>query len=180
MGAVKTYAEHYTVEEWTQWQDKWELIEGMPYCMIPTHSFRHQDINGKIYAEFLNEFKKKSCKHCKVVLPIDWQVTEDTVVQPDLLIICKPFFGKRLTEVPKAIFEILSPSTKQKDRTVKFDLYQAQKVKHYTMVDPETESVEIFTLGEDGLYQKAESGPEFTYTFDDCQITIDFRKIWED
>jgi Uma2 family endonuclease len=180
MGAAKTYTEHYTVAEWEHWKDQWELIDGMPYSMSTSPSGRHQLLATLIGTELTIAIRNKKCKKCKVYQPVDWQISEDTVVQPDLIVLCKPFPGARLLEAPAAIFEILSPSTKNKDRTAKFDLYQSQKVRHYTIVDPETETVEIYTLGEDGLYQKPETGPEFTYTFDDCKVLLDFRKVWED
>lgn len=180
MGAAKTYAERYTIANWEQWKDQWELIGGMPYNMSPMPSIRHQDINGKLYALFLDGLRKENCRNCKVMLPIDWEIAEDTVVQPDLMVICKPFLGKRLTISPTAVFEILSPSTQQKDRTVKFELYQAQQVKYYTMVDPEAETVEIYTIGENGFYVKSEAGPEVTYIFDDCRVAIHFPSIWEE
>jgi len=180
MNGAFQYTEHYTVAEWELWLDRWELINGMPYCMSPAPNTRHQRISVVIIRELENALARKKCKKCKLYQPIDWQIDDDTVVQPDLLIFCRPMPIERLTEAPEAIFEILSPSTKKKDRTVKFDLYQSQKVKYYTMVNPETETVEIYTLGGDGLYQPANSGPVFTYTFDDCKIAIDFQKVWED
>jgi Uma2 family endonuclease len=180
MGAAQKYTEHYTVEEWAQWKDRWELIDGLPFCMSPAPSGRHQRISVLIATELTNAIRKKGCRKCKVYHPVDWQISDDTVVEPDLIVLCQPFTGARLFQAPAAVFEILSPSTKKKDRTIKFDLYQSQKVKHYTMVDPETETVEIFTLGPDGQYQKAETGTEFLYTFDDCQVLLDFRMVWED
>jgi Uma2 family endonuclease len=180
MGAAKTYAERYTIATWEHWKDQWELIDGMPYNMSPVPSIRHQDINGKLYASLLAGLRTQQCRDCKVMLPIDWEIAEDTVVQPDLLVICKPFLGKRLTVLPSAVFEILSPSTQIKDRTVKFELYQSQRVPYYTLVDPDTEKVEIYSLGEDGSYSQAESGPEFTYSFNGCRVSIDFSQIWEE
>ena len=180
MKALKNYTEHYTVAEWQNWKDRWELINGLPYCMSPAPNNRHQLLANLIGTELTNAIRKEKCRKCKVSLPIDWQIDDDTVVQPDLHVFCKPMPAGMLTKAPEAVFEILSPSTKNKDRTVKFDLHQSQKVKYYTMVNPETETVEIYTLGGDGLYQPANSGPVFTYTFDDCKIAIDFQKVWED
>jgi len=177
--AARIYASHYTVAEWERWQDQWELIEGVPYCMSPAPSNRHQEINGLLYAEILRLMKTKPCAKCKVFIPIDWQISEDTVVQPDVLVICEPIKGIRLTFPPEAIFEILSPSTRKKDKTEKFELYQSQKVKYYTLVDPETEEVEIFTLGPEGFYQKVDFNSTYSFEFGECKVEIDFKSIWE-
>jgi len=177
--AARIYASHYTVAEWESWQEQWELIEGVPYCMNPAPSIRHQQICLSISSLILEKLKNKICKKCKVFIPIDWQISEDTVVQPDVLVICEPIKGIRLTFPPEAIFEILSPSTRKKDKTEKFELYQSQKVKYYTLVDPETEEVEIFTLGPEGFYQKVDFNSTYSFEFGECKVEIDFKSIWE-
>jgi Uma2 family endonuclease len=146
--------------------------------MSPAPSKKHQRINLLIGYELESELRKLNCKQCKVYIPIDWEISADTVVQPDILVECYSKEGLT-TPIPVAIFEVLSPSTKNKDRTVKFDLYQAQKVKQYTLLDPENETVEIYTLGPDDLYQKEDSSLNFTYTFGNCNVLLDFRKVWE-
>lgn len=177
--AAKTYASHYTISEWERWLDQWEIIDGVPYCMNPAPSARHQNINLNIASNLREGLKKRPCKRSKVYLPIDWQISDDTLVQPDVLVVCKPILGKRLTEAPEAVFEILSESTQKKDRTEKFDLYKAQKVKYYTMVNPEGELVEIFILDENGVYRLVDFDSVFSYKFSECEVELDFREIWE-
>lgn len=177
--AAKIYASHYTVAEWERWQDQWELIDGVPYCMSPAPTAKHQNVNLNIASILREGLKSKPCKKCKVYIPIDWQISDDTVVQPDVMVLCKPILGKRLTEAPEAVFEILSDSTQKKDRTEKFDLYQSQKVKYYTMVNPATEQVEIFVLDEIGFYQPRDFNSNFVYRFGECEVELDFTQIWE-
>jgi Uma2 family endonuclease len=80
---------------------------------------------------------------------------------------------------PAVIFEILSPSTRQKDQTVKFDLYQEQKVPYYIMVDPETETYEVYELDSSGHYQRQELDHIFTFQLEGCDVELDFRLIWD-
>jgi hypothetical protein len=47
------------------------------------------------------------------------------------------------------------------------------------MINSDSNTVEIYTTGENGLYSEADTCPEFTYTFDDCKISIDLRLVWE-
>ena len=49
--------------------------------------------------------------------------------------------------------EILSPSTAEKDVTIKFDLYEEVGVKEYWMVYPDLNLVDVFVLDERGKYQ---------------------------
>jgi Uma2 family endonuclease len=48
---------------------------------------------------------------------------------------------------PDLVIEILSPSTAERDRTVKLKLYQRQGVGEYWIVDPETKTVEVWAAG---------------------------------
>ncbi|MFC1463327.1 MAG: Uma2 family endonuclease [Candidatus Brachytrichaceae bacterium NZ_4S206] len=55
---------------------------------------------------------------------------------------------------PDLIVEVLSPSTEQIDRTIKFEDYAAHGVSEYWLVEPETETVEQYVLSQ-GRYELA-------------------------
>jgi Uma2 family endonuclease len=61
---------------------------------------------------------------------------------------------------PDLVVEVLSPSTEQTDRTIKFEDYAAHGVGEYWIIDPETESVEQYTLAGERyeLVMKSRSG----------------------
>jgi hypothetical protein len=82
---TRLYAGHHTVAEWERWQDQWELIDGAPYCMSPAPSSLHQRFSVQMVTELQIEFRKRNCGKCKVYIPIDWQISDDTVVQPDVM-----------------------------------------------------------------------------------------------
>jgi Uma2 family endonuclease len=173
---LKKYSVHYTISDWEQWQDRWELIDGLPYSMSPAPTLNHQNVNGAIYAQ-LRE-KLSTCDNCSAFLPIDWQINDDTVVQPDVSVVCQKVTGKRLFIPPTVVFEVLSPSTKDKDQNEKFDLYQASKVKYYIMVDPDNRSFEIFKK-EKGIFQKQFASSIFEFDLDECKVNFDFSMIWD-
>jgi len=50
--------------------------------------------------------------------------------------------------LPRAIFEVLSPSTAYKDKTAKRSLYERSGVREYYLADPIMKIVEKFTLVE--------------------------------
>jgi Uma2 family endonuclease len=145
--------------------------------MTPLPSFEHQDVNTKILVQLSN--KLDACQHCKAIMFIDWKIKEDTVVQPDVSVICKPNFGKFLNVTPALIFEIISPSTAQKDRFVKYELYQEAKVKYYVLVDIVQKAVEVFELNEDEyeLVSKL-STDNFLFHLEACQLNFEFSGIW--
>lgn len=177
MGQVAfEYASHYTIAEWENWQDQWELIHGQPYCMSPAPNMNHQRVSKRITRELDKDLDK--CGKCESFLPIDWQISEDTVVQPDISIVCKDLNGKRLHSAPMAIFEVLSLSTKKKDRTTKFNLYESQRVTYYVLVDPDDESVEFYRLNSEGKYEKQDSGSVLRFDFEGCEVVLDMGKVW--
>ena len=109
---------HYTYKDYILWEGKWELIHGFPYAMTPAPGLKHQRLSHKIAYQL--EGLLKECSQCNAYLPVDWQISEDTVVQPDNLVICgENKESEKLTITPVIVFEILSPATKRKDRVVK-------------------------------------------------------------
>jgi Uma2 family endonuclease len=72
---------------------------------------------------------------------IDIKVAEDTILQPDALVVCNEII-KPFLDFPAAIVvEVLSPSTAIKDRNNKFYIYQSQKIPYYIIVDTDKNEV---------------------------------------
>lgn len=168
---------HYTYDDYMLWEGRWELIEGIPYAMTPSPNFRHQRISH-IIARLLDE-ALDNCNLCQGVLPVDWIVAEDTIVQPDNMVICYQPAGNFLTRAPALIFEILSASTAQKDRNIKFSIYEREGVSYYCIVDPENDVAKIYLL-QAGRYIKQLDATDESVEFDlgICRIDFDFSRIW--
>ena len=81
---------------------------------------------------------------------VEFPDTEEGV-QPDILFIARErldIIGEDwIIGAPDLVIEILSPSTAKRDRTLKLNLYQRQGVAEYWIVDPETNSVEVWAAG---------------------------------
>jgi Uma2 family endonuclease len=71
----------YTVSDYEQWEGRWELIDGIPFAMSPLPNTKHQWINSNIIYELKSALKE--CNGCRAYMPIDWRISDDTVVQPD-------------------------------------------------------------------------------------------------
>ena len=182
MGALKT--EHafprYTYKEYLKWEDKWELIDGYPYMMAPAPTIEHQSISFKIAKEL--DFMLENCSLCQALLPVDWKINDETVVQPDNLVIChKPKNKNYITKAPKIIFEVLSKSTAKKDTGIKFELYESEGVNYYIIVDPDEKIAKAYELKE-GRYIKMGDFSDEKIKFDisTCkkQLTFNMKKIW--
>jgi Uma2 family endonuclease len=169
---------HYTYEDYARWEGRWEIINGIPYAMSPTPTKKHQRLSHKI--AFQLERLLEHCPRCKAYLPVDWQITDDTVVQPDNFVVCdENGEDEKLVVPPVLVFEILSPSTSRNDRILKYQLYQEAGVKYYCIVDPETNSAEVFII-RNSEYEKLDEFKEGKITFDlgPCSIAFDFAVLF--
>ena len=177
MSIAEKYRPSYTYEDYCQWEGRWELIEGMPYAMSPLPVPDHQRASLKLCILF--EEALTDCKKCKVYPPLDWKISSDTIVQPDVLIVCKKIEKKYLDFPPILVSEVLSPATASKDRGEKMELYRMQKVKYYCIVDVQFKKIEIYELL-DNFYQPPSVNPEnFVFTFGNCKALLSFEDIWE-
>jgi Uma2 family endonuclease len=181
MGAVKLEEiPRYTYEDYKHWSDKWEIIFGIAYAMSPAPMIKHQSVSANI-AWQLKELLQ-DCSHSKALLPVDWKIAQDTIVQPDNLVIChKPTHDAYISKAPKIIFEILSKSTASKDTNLKYKLYESEAVEYYIIVNPDDCIAKVYKL-KDGTYKKIYDATDKMVEFElkECSsyISFDFAKIW--
>ncbi len=171
---------HYTYDDWVQWEGKWELIEGIPFAMSPAAVPKHQQISAELISEFIFSLRKVKCKTCRVYSPIDFKISEDIILEPDILIVCDEIKKNYLDFPPVLVIEILSPSTALKDRNTKFQIYQQQKIKYYLIIDVNIESIEVYELIND-TYKLHSLNDHELFEFklhDSCNITPDLKSIW--
>lgn len=170
----------YTYDDYVTWEGKWELIDGVAFNMAPSPRVRHQEISWNITAEFKKLMKE--CKLCGAYMEVDYKISQDTIISPDVLISCETTLDAvNVTHTPQLVCEVASPSTKKRDRTLKFDLYEKQKILYYMIVDAEFNGVEIWKLDKEGSYQLDYESQDGNYELDikDCKININIKNFWE-
>lgn len=164
---------------WLHWECKWELIEGHPIATSPTPIPAHQIVVAELITEFTLSLRKSGCKHCRVYDPLDYKIADDTILVPDVLIICGEVKKKYLDFPPALVVEILSPSTALRDRHTKYQYYQQQGIPYYLIVDVEQKKIEIYALA-DGEYQLQDRGSECQFNFsNDCSVTPQLDAVFD-
>ncbi|MYK89504.1 MAG: Uma2 family endonuclease, partial [Acidobacteria bacterium] len=87
--------------------------------------------------------------------PFDVVLSNTDVVQPDLLFVSNArahvVTAANVQGAPDLVVEILSPSTAERDRTLKRRLYARHGVSEYWIVDTEARSVAVLLLREGGF-----------------------------
>lgn len=176
MCAVKAI-EHYGYDDYCHWEGKWELIAGAPIAMTPSPVINHQAIS----ANTLFELKKSigQCERCMVLMKEDWKISDDTVVRPDVVLICDEPNDKYITRAPEIIVEVISKTTAKRDEIFKFEIYEKEKVPFYIIVYPDDCKAKLYKL-ENNKYSKQGDFCKETYRFNGttCQALIDFDAVF--
>lgn len=87
--------------------------------------------------------------------PLDWQPDARNSIQPDLLVVRRRDVGPRSIRRPLLLaVEILSPTTRRRDQSLKRRVYEEAGVVSYWMFDPEVPSLVVCELVE-GRYVEA-------------------------
>src|SRR5215210_7076380 len=126
MSLAKKYIPHYTYDDWVYWEGCWELIEGVPISMSPAPMPEHQRVAAALRMELMLSLRKSKCKHCKAYDPLDYKISENTIFEPDVLLVCGPINKSYLDFPPALIIEVLSKATEEKDRGIKYDYYERE------------------------------------------------------
>jgi Uma2 family endonuclease len=174
------YLPNYTYDDYKNWKGDWELIYGVPYAMSPAPNITHQEINSNIMYELKTKLKK--CKECRALPEVDWKISSETVVRPDSLVVCKlQKKGAYLSQTPTIIFEVLSPSTKAKDRNFKSLLYSQYGVRYYILVEPMGEFAEVYRLDNSKYRLQGEfRDEEYTFELDKgCSFDFSFKEVFD-
>ena len=170
---------NYTYTDYIHWEGEWELIDGAPVSMAPASMKIHQRLAAEIFMA-LNFGLEEECSGCEILYEMDWKVSEETLLRPDIVLACEDENEAYLSKAPNIIVEILSPSTAKKDETIKFDIYEREGVQYYILVYPYDLKAKVYSL-KDGRYVKVRDFTHEELTFDDitCSISLNFAQVFK-
>ena len=122
---------------------RYELIDGA-LIVTPAPARRHQRMVGELHL-----LLRASCPpELEVLLaPYDVRLADDTVLQPDLLVARRADTTERnLPLAPLLAVEVLSPSTRHIDLSLKRARYEAAGCASYWVLDPASPSLVAWEL----------------------------------
>ena len=180
----------YTLEDYYALPDhvRAELIDGNLILMESPSSI-HQILVNRICYSLTSYIDTHKGKCMAIPSPMDVQLDcdEKTMLEPDVLVVCdrSKIIHRCVYGAPDFIVEILSPSTKRKDMTLKLTKYWNAGVREYWVVDPDRKKIITYC-------QPREENRGFDYDvalygFDDVvpvgifsgRCMIDFKEIYE-
>lgn len=185
MGLAKLKsAKLYTPEDYLEFEresdSRHEFLDGEIYSMAG-ESLSHSRVCMNLAREIGNKLKGKSCEALSPNMKVR-TTTASLFSYPDLTIVCgEPQFHDRKKDVltnPKVIFEVLSPSTADYDRTTKFQRYRMgnETLTDYILVSQDYCFVEHFSKQADGnwIYQSLSELSDFLrITTIDCELSLE-------
>lgn len=155
-----------------------ELIDGQIYYMAPP-SRTHQRITIEL-STIINNYIKSNNGPCEVdVAPFAVFLNKDdkNYVEPDISVICDKdkLTDKGCVGAPDWIVEIVSPSSRRMDYSIKLFKYRTAGVREYWIVDQEKNRIIVYDLENEDMNE---------YTFNDFvktgiypDLAIDFRSL---
>ena len=172
--------ERYTYADYQQ------LSEGAPYELIhghlvmsPSPTVQHQRLVRRLN-RVLDEHVQSSDAGGEVFFaPMDVHLSDDTVVQPDVLYVsgerADRIGEQKINGAPDLIMEVVSPSTSHRDVFDKKRLYEETEVLEYWIADPDSETVEVHALTDEGLSlheRHVETGPAASALLDGFAVDL--------
>jgi Uma2 family endonuclease len=144
-----TYADYLALDD----GQRYEVVAG-ELLVTPAPVPRHQLVVGDLH--FLLSAWVRPRKVGRVLLaPTDVVLSDTDVVQPDVLFISRArlaIVGDRAIEAaPDLVLEVLSPSTRSRDRGPKLAAYARHGVVEHWLVDPDALWVEVRRRSSEGL-----------------------------
>ena len=147
----------YTYAEYLLWkfEERVELLKGKLFKMSAP-SINHQRISGRLFVKMYSYLEGKRCEAFSA--PFDVVLKnpngeDNTVLQPDLCVVCDPeklADGKRCYGAPDWVLEIVSPSNVEKELSKKMHIYEEAGVAEYWVLRPEEKELDIFVLQDNG------------------------------
>ena len=179
MSSAPKYQPYYTVDDYQLWKGDWELWNGTAVAMTPSPFGRHAQLIIDVGTELNLAIRSDKC-NATVLAEIDWIVRNDTVVRPDLTIVCGTAPDRHVETTPALVVEILSESTRQRDQTFKKDLYQQNRVPWYLIVDPNEQVLQALRLDDTGQYQEVtHTDPLNVDVCETCQLAVKVDRLFE-
>ena len=142
----------WTVDDLDQLPDdglRYELVDGV-LLVSPSPLARHQVALSALLVQLGNA----APAHLRVLpAPLDITFSRTRLLQPDIVVLHQDqLTGPKVHGIPLLAVEVLSPSTRATDLTLKRHVFEEAGVPSYWLLDPEVPALSVMELV-DGAYR---------------------------
>jgi Uma2 family endonuclease len=150
--------QRYTYADYLEWDgpERYQVLYGEVF-MMASPSVAHQAICMELSRQFGNYLQGKPCRVFAAPLDVrpfpEDDNSDDTVVQPDLLVVCgqHKLASGSVNGAPDLVIEVVSPSNTQEEMFLKFQIYLEAGVREYWIVYPGEKAIQVHVY-ENGHY----------------------------
>jgi Uma2 family endonuclease len=149
-----------------------EWIDGEA-VMAPTGEFRHQQVGRRLCNLFEQAFPAYVA-----TTEVTVKLTPDYEPIPDVVLIRREPIGIHITEVPLVVVEVLSPSTRTWDLTVKRERYLRAGVGQVWFVDGRAHTLTVIDASGDLVVELGREAPAGTIDVPEAgPVTVDLDAL---
>ena len=140
-----------SVDEFFSWQPRqeklYELVDGVPVLslkMMSGATLRHDRVTVSVIAELFGQLKGSGCRPTTSDVAV--QIPHGNIRRPDITVDCGQAKSDRelVAASPRAVFEVLSPSTLSFDRFRKLEEYKTvESIAAIVLIDTEAPQVTV-------------------------------------
>ncbi|MEZ6058760.1 MAG: Uma2 family endonuclease [Planctomycetaceae bacterium] len=178
MSTAAEFVPRYTVEDYQLWEGDWELWDGIAVAMTPSPFGRHAKLLAQLARTLGNAIEAAQCS-ATVLVELDWLVSRTTVLRPDLTVVCGDAPERHVEEPPALVAEILSATTRERDLSMKKEIYRQQAVSWYLIVDPDASTIAAYRLNEGGRFEEvADREPIVIDLCENCRIEFSESQLF--
>jgi Uma2 family endonuclease len=168
-----------TLEEFLVWEnvhaERHEFYQGEVFDMEGALRV-HARVVGNLYYALRKQLEGKRCQPFSESSKVE--VEACAIFYPDVFVTCdeRDLTTDLIFRHPSFICEVLSPSSEQFDRGLKFAAYRKiVTLREYLLVHPETREVTLFRKNAAGHFELHEftNAPNVTLANIDCAVTSD-------
>ena len=152
-----------------------EYIEGKVYAMVGAHK-HHNQIVMTTSNLFYNHLLGKPCQPYASDMKVK---VGQKYFYPDVMVDCSSEDYDYYTEKPSIIIEVLSKSTRQRDKTEKrLTYFQIPTLKEYVLIEQDFVEIEFWSRDQDGIWQQSVYYLGDDLTFQSIGLTVSVEDIY--
>lgn len=186
----------YTIEEYLAFEraaeERHEYLDGYIYKMAgesEEHGRSCMNLAGLTHPQLRGTTCEGRIANTKVrsgPLPLSPQSTKGLFSYPDFFVVCDPIqYHDEFRDIvinPVVIFEVLSPSTEDFDRDIKFERYDRwnPSLQDYLLVAQNAPKIKHYTRQTDGSWKyRVYRGPEASFVIESTNCRLSLAEVYE-
>ena len=152
-----------------------EYIDGEVYAMVGAHKY-HNQIVMTVSNIFYNHLLAKPCQPYASDMKVK---IEKKFFYPDVMVDCSQEDTEYYVEKPSIIVEVLSKSTRQRDKTEKrLAYFQISTLQEYILIEQDFVEIEFWSRDQDNLWQQSVYYLGDDVTFHSIGLTVSVEDIY--